>query len=161
MYVYYSEGLTEPRVLSSWCTTNYTLLDHGTSMLVVLMGLRAEDADISVVHVLSRPRVLLHALKAGKHTRDKNLVRASGWEKTNKNQLSWRLLDILHHAGQSFWKKVGTWWTHVVHGFPEKLQLVLGHGANLHKTFKNNQQKCYKNPARPCFVPGSWNLGLL
>ena len=27
-------------------------------------------------------------------------------------------------------------WTYVVHGFPEKLQLVLGHGANLQKRGK-------------------------
>jgi hypothetical protein len=33
-------------------------------------------------------------------------------------------------------------WTYVVHGFPEKLHLVLGHGADLHK---RNTQKPREN----------------
>ena len=55
------------------------------------MGLRAEDADVPVVHVLNRPRVLLHALKSGKHKRDKNLVRLR--IKQTKTNLSWCLLE--------------------------------------------------------------------
>jgi hypothetical protein len=39
------------------------------------MGLRAEDADVPVVHVLNRPRVLLHALKKQVNTSETNLVR--------------------------------------------------------------------------------------
>jgi hypothetical protein len=38
-------------------------------------------------------------------------------------------------------KKVSGMDTHVVHGFPEQLQLVLGHGANLHKEHSETSEK--------------------
>jgi len=35
--------------------------------------------------------------------------------------------------------------TYIVHGFPEKLQLVLGHGLNLHtREARTLEEKCYQ-----------------
>jgi len=39
-------------------------------------------------------------------------------------------------------------WTYVVHGFPEKLQLVLGHGADLHRTLGNLSKNATKISAK-------------
>jgi len=55
--------------------------------------------------------------------------------------------------------------THVVHGFPEQLQLVLGHGANLHKEHSEASEKCYYDKHKnfltnnPC--PARWTTRLV
>ena len=56
--------------------------------------------------------------------------------------------------------------THVVHAFPEQLQLVLGHGANLHKgKHSEASEKCYYDKHKnfltnnPC--PARWTTRLV
>jgi hypothetical protein len=81
--------------VSPYITMKLGMRPAGNGDLVVFTGARLEDADVSAVGLLKRPRVLLHV---------------------------------------------------IVHSVPEKLQLVLGHGANLHagNTRKLQEKKWYQ-----------------